>query len=80
MRVAFANMDSNTGCKFPGELETMRSTSEVAVCCSNDSASSRVRCFSASNSRAFYVAMTAWEAKFCTSAICLSVNGRTSWR
>ena len=24
--------------------------------------------------------MTAWAAKFCTSAICLSVKGRTSWR
>ena len=32
------------------------------------------------NSRAFSIAMTAWAAKFSTSAICLSVNGRTSWR
>ena len=31
-------------------------------------------------SRAFSIAMTAWAAKFCNSAICLSVNGRTSWR
>ena len=26
------------------------------------------------------VAMTAWRAKFWTSSICLSVNGRTCWR
>ena len=33
------------------------STSEVAVCCSSDSVSSRVRCCSASNSRAFSIAI-----------------------
>ena len=31
-------------------------------------------------SRAFSIAMTACAAKFCNSAICLSENGRTSWR
>src|SRR5215831_5317899 len=36
-------MASNTGCRSPGELEMTRSTSEVAVCCSSASASSRVR-------------------------------------
>src|SRR5262249_21125335 len=30
--------------------------------------------------RAFSIAITAWAAKFCNSAICLSVNARTSWR
>ena len=30
--------------------------------------------------RVFSMAMTAWAAKFVTSSICLSVNGRTSWR
>ena len=45
-------------------------TSEVAVCCSN---ASRVSV----RSRAFSIAMTACAAKFCKSAICLSVNGRT---
>ena len=39
------------------------STSDVAVCCSSDSVSSRVRCCSASNSRTFSIAMTAWSAK-----------------
>ena len=48
-------------------------TSAVAVCCSN---ASRVSV----NSRAFSIAMTACAAKFCNSAICLSENGRTSWR
>jgi hypothetical protein len=28
-------------------------------------------------SRAFSIAMTAWAAKFCSNAICLSVKGRT---
>ena len=50
-----------------------RSTSEVAVCCCSDSRSSL-------SSRVFSMAMTAWAAKFVTSSICLSVNGRTSWR
>src|SRR5262245_40304589 len=36
-------MVSNTCSSLPGELEMMRSTSEVAVCCSSASASSRVR-------------------------------------
>ena len=31
-------------------------------------------------SRAFSIAITACAAKFCSSAICLSENGRTSWR
>ena len=55
------------------------STSEVAVCCSSDSRSS-VRWRSSFSSRVFSMAMTACAAKFCTSSICLSVNGRTSWR
>ena len=32
------------------------------------------------SSRVFSMAMTAWAAKFCTSSICFSVKGRTSWR
>jgi hypothetical protein len=34
---AFANMASNTSSSSPGELEMMRSTSAVAVCCSSAS-------------------------------------------
>jgi hypothetical protein len=34
----------------------------------------------AAKARAFLIAITAWAAKFSTSAICLSVKGRTSWR
>ena len=52
------------------------STSEVAVCCSSDSDSSRVRACTSSNSRTFSIAITAWSAKVVTSSICLSVNGR----
>ena len=33
-----------------------------------------------SSSRAFSIAITAWAAKFSSSAICFSENGRTSWR
>src|SRR5262249_25212449 len=43
MRVAFSTMARNTGSRSPGELEITRNTSEVAVCCSRASASSRVR-------------------------------------
>src|SRR5215471_19208570 len=48
IRTAFASTASNTGSSLPGELEMMRSTSEVAVCCSSASASSRVRASSCS--------------------------------
>ena len=37
-------------------------------------------CAAHSSSRVFSTAMTAWAAKFCSSSICLSVNGRTSCR
>ena len=73
-------MAANTGASSPRELEITLSTSEVAVCCSNASASSRVRCCSASNRRTFAIAITAWSAKVVTSSICLSVNGATVLR
>ena len=38
MRSAFSSMASNTGSSSPGELLMTCSTSEVAVCCSSDSA------------------------------------------
>jgi hypothetical protein len=47
-------------------------TSAVAVCCSNASRVSVI-------SRAFSIAITACAAKFCRSAICLSVKGFSSW-
>src|SRR5215472_16142678 len=47
-RIAFARMVSNTGSNSPGELEMTCSTSEVAVCCSRASASSRVRALTCS--------------------------------
>ena len=39
-----------------------------------------VRACTSSNRRTFSIAITAWSAKVVTSSICLSVNGRTSWR
>ena len=47
---------------------------------SSDFPSSRVRRCSPSNSGAFSMAIAAWAANVVTSAICLSVNGRTSAR
>ena len=57
--------------RSPGERLMTCNTSAVAVCCSRASRVSLI-------SRAFSIAMTACAAKFCKSAICLSVNGRTS--
>ena len=62
------------------DCEMTCSTSEVAVCCSSASLRSSVRWRSSLSSRVFSIAMTACAAKFCTSSICLSVNGRTSCR
>jgi hypothetical protein len=70
---AFTSIDWKTGASSPGEELMTLSTSAVAVCCCSDSRSSL-------SSRVFSMAMTAWAAKFFTSSICLSVNGRTSWR
>ena len=69
MRTAFSNMVWNTGSSAPGELEMTWRTSEVAVCCSSASESSRVRACTSSNSRTFSMAITAWSAKLSTSAI-----------
>ena len=73
-RVAFSSIALNTGSSSPGELEMTWRTSEVAVCCSKASESSRVRACTSSNSRTFSIAITAWSAKVVTSSICLSVK------
>jgi hypothetical protein len=62
---------SRIGCRSNVDRLMTLSTSAVAVCCWSDSRSS----FS---NRVFSMAMTAWAAKFCTSPICFSVNGRNS--
>ena len=46
------------------------STSDVAVCCSSASESSRVRACTSSNSRTFSIAITAWSANVSASSIC----------
>src|SRR6516225_8167594 len=43
------------------------------VCCCSD-------CHNSLSNRAFSIAITACFAKLLTSSICLSENGRTSWR
>src|SRR5262249_49875854 len=45
-------MDSNTGCRSPGDELMTRSTSDIAVCCASASCNSRV-------SRATFVSFTA---------------------
>ena len=73
-------MASKTGWTSVGELLMTRRISLVAVCCSSDSVSSRFRASSSLKRRTFSMAMTAWSAKVSTSAIWLSVKGRTSVR
>ena len=70
---AFSKIASNTGARSPGEELITCMTSAVAVCCSR---ASRVSVMS----RAFSIAITACAAKFCNSAIWLSVNACTSRR
>src|SRR5258708_1655862 len=48
MRVAFSSTPWNTDSSSPGELLMACRTSEVAICCSNASASSRVRALTCS--------------------------------
>ena len=52
--------------QLAGERLITSSTSDVAVCCSSDSESSRVRACTSSNSRTLPIAITAWSAKVCS--------------
>ena len=56
---AFFNMAWKTVSNAPGDALMMRSTSDVAVCCSNASVRSVVRCRNSLSNRAFSMAMTA---------------------
>src|SRR6516162_3301673 len=71
--VALATMVSSTVCKSSVEF-TAWDTSPSARSSSTECVSSDVRACNSPSSRAFSIAMTAWAAKFCTSAICLSEN------
>ena len=75
-RAAFWATASMTGWRSVGELEITRRISAVAVCCSSASVSSRFRASSSVNRRTFSIAITAWSAKVCRRAICVSVKGR----
>jgi hypothetical protein len=77
-RAAVSTTVSSTGCTSAVERLMTLSTSLVAVWYSSDSSRSLVRSRNSPNSRAFSIAITACAAKFSNSAICLSVNGRTS--
>ena len=65
IRVAFSRMALNTGFSSLGELEMTCNTSDVAVCCVNESRSSL-------SNRAFWIATTACAAKLFTNSICFS--------
>src|SRR5262249_7372253 len=59
IRVAFSSIAWNTGSSSPGELLIARRISAVAVFCSSDSGSSRVRARSAPDKRAFSITVSA---------------------
>ena len=67
--IARSAIASNTGCTSVGDSLMTRSTSAVAVWRSSAS-------FVSLNSRAFWIAMTAWSAKVLSSASSASENGR----
>ena len=79
-RVAFSSIFWKTGSNSPGEALMTWRTSDVAVCCSSDSASSRERACTSSNSRAFSMAITAWFAKVVARSTCLLLKGCTLLR
>ena len=72
-RAAFSSMAWNTGSSSPGELLMTLSTSAVAVCCCS-------RFAQLVEQPGVLDGDDGLAAKFVTSSICLSVNGRTSWR
>ena len=64
----FSSMAWNTGLQFRRRTELITlNTSAVAVCCSRDLLNSAVRFCSASKSRTFSMAITAWSAKVSAS-------------
>ena len=69
---------SSTGWRSVGDEAMTRRTSPSPSAAPAPRSSSALRCSSSSNSRAFSIAMTAWSANVSSSAICSSVNGRTS--
>ena len=79
-RAADSTSVSRTACRLKGERLITLSTSDVAVCCSSASVSSRVRVCTALNNLAFSIAIAAWSANVVANSICLSVNGRTVLR
>ena len=72
MRIALASIDWKTGSTCPGERLMTLSTSDVAVCCSSASLKLAVRACTSRKAATFSMAITAWSAKVCSSAICLS--------
>ena len=68
MRRPLSMMRSNTGAASDTDWPMTVSTSALAVCCSSAS-------FVSLNRRVFCIAITAWSAKACSSAISLSLKG-----
>ena len=61
-------------------LELARRTTDDAQAPRRSRSAARSDSRSSLSRRVFSIAMTACLAKLLTSSICLSVNGRTSWR
>ena len=80
MRAVLSTVMSKTGFNCVCDDEITARMSAVAVCCSNASERSSVRWRSSLSSRAFSMAITAWEAKVSSNSICSSEKGRTSIR
>ena len=80
MRVAFSSMAWNTGSSSPGELEMTFSTSDGRGLLLQRLGQIVGALAQLVEQPRVLDGDDACAAKFCTSSICLSVNGRTSWR
>ena len=75
MRAAFSSIAWNTGSSSPGDELMTRQHLRRRCLLLQRLGQIVVRWRNSLSSRVFSMAMTAWAAKFCTSAICLSVKG-----
>ena len=81
MRTAFSSMACKYRLKIAGRAaDNLRALPRSPSAAPTTRLVRVVRCCSASNSRVFSMAITAWSAKVSTNLICLSVNGRTAAR
>ena len=77
---ALATMVVKHGLEIKRRVDRLADVAKRAQLLDRASRARVVRSRSSLSSRAFSMAMTACLAKLLTRSICLSVNGRTSWR